>query len=69
MKVTGKHYVGGRKIEDMRLGDIGYTRSWAHSLNYCVTDRPFGTSDTPICRTADGFAFIGPPGATIGKKP
>jgi len=71
MYITGKHFVRDNHmtIQNMGLGGVGYTVQWAFSLNYSYTQEPCGTSNAPICRTEDGFAFIGRPGRIIGEKP
>jgi len=69
---TTRPYLTGRTIADMRLGEIGYVVPWAvddwdwlstHldglNLAYSVHPAPFGTIDTPICRTETGWVVGG----------
>lgn len=63
-----------RTIGEMDVGEVGYVVSWATdywgwrpypehlgglNLGYTVHPTPFGTIDTPVCRTATGWVVGG----------
>ena len=48
-----------KTIRKMKVGERGYTTSWAFSLDYSVWEAACKTMDTLIERTADGWKVIG----------
>lgn len=47
-----------RTIADMKIGEVGYTTTWAFNMGYPVWYAACKTMDTAIQRTDDGWKVL-----------